>query len=307
MKQIYLIHAHNHLALLNYLINWLSGPQTLVYVNIDKKSSLDCSQIDAKARLIQKRVPIRWGAWSQCEATINSLRQINEEQAEYGHIIFLSGQDLPVYTTEYIARQLQPGKQYISCTHIDTDWPQARNRFRHFHRAEFTRWYIRRSGLPALAGKILYKSGYYLFNGLYRAFKGRWRKLPLNMEAYSGSQWWMLDRNCINYILEQTDRHPEIINFFRTTFCPDELFFQTMIMNSPFRDHVAPYLRYIDWANSPDGKSPKVLLRADFEEIKASGALFCRKADPEKSIDLINHIAALNNQTPFTEHKNAGK
>jgi len=299
LKQIYLIHAHNHLDLLNYLINWLSSPQTLVYVNIDQQSSLDCSKIDAKARLIKKRIPIRWGAWSQCEATLNSLRQINEEQTEYGHIIFLSGQDLPVYTREYIALQLQPGKQYIDCTPIDTGWPQARNRFRHFHRPELTRLYIRRSGITAIAGKVLYKSGYYLFNGLYRALKGRWRKLPLNMEAYGGSQWWMLDRNCIHYILEQTEQHPEIINFFRSTFCSDELFFQTLVMNSPFRGQVSPHLRYIDWVDSPDGKSPKVLLRSDFDKIKTSGALFCRKADPEKSIELINHIAAINNLAPF--------
>ncbi|RYD96951.1 MAG: hypothetical protein EOP54_12325 [Sphingobacteriales bacterium] len=300
MKQIYLIHSHNHLAFLNYLINWLSSPQTLVYVNIDKKSSLDCSQINPKARLIKKRVSINWGAWSQCEATLNSLRQINAEQAAYGHIIFLSGQDLPVYTTEYIAGQLQPGKQYINCTPINTDWPQAKNRFRHFHWAELSRLYIRRPGFAGFAGKVVYKSGYYLFNGLYRAVKGRWRTLPLNMEAYGGSQWWMLERNCINYILEHIDRHPELISFFRTTFCSDELFFQTLIMNSPFRDQVAPYLRYIDWANSPDGKSPKVLLRSDYEAIKASGALLCRKTDPEKSLELINHIAATNSQPPFS-------
>lgn len=300
MKQIYLIHAHNHLALLNYLINWLSSPQTVVYVNIDKKSGLDCSKIDSRARLIKKRIPIRWGAWSQCEATINSLRQIQEEQTDYGHITFLSGQDLPVYAMEYIARQLQAGKQYINCTHVATGWPQARNRFRHFHRAEWKSLYMRRSGITGFAGKVLYKSGYYLVNGLYRALKGRWRKLPLDMEAYGGSQWWMLDRNCINYILEQIDRNPEIIRFFQTTFCPDELFFQTLVMNSPLRDHIVPYLRYIDWDGSPDGKSPKVLLHSDYDKIKASGALFCRKADPEKSIELINHIAAMNNQAPFT-------
>jgi len=299
LKQIYLIHAHNHLAFLNYLINWLSGPQTLVYVNIDKKSGLDCSQIDPKARQIKKRVPINWGAWSQCEATLNSLRQIKEEQAEYGHVIFLSGQDLPVYPTEYIAGQLQAGHQYINCTDINADWPQAKNRYRHFHQAELSRLYIRRPGLAGFAGKVFYKSGYYLFNGLYRALKGRWRSMPFNMKAYGGSQWWMLERNCINYILEQTEQHPELIRFFRTTFCSDELFFQTMIMNSPFRDQVVPYLRYIDWTNSPDGKSPKVLSDSDYEAIKASGALFCRKTDPVKSLKLINHIAATNGQALF--------
>ncbi|MNS21783.1 Core-2/I-Branching enzyme [compost metagenome] len=299
MKQIYLIHAHNHLEYLNYLIDCLSGPQSVVYVNIDKKSAIDCHKINPKAVQVKERVSINWGGWSQCEATINSLRQINAEQAQYGHIIFLSGQDLPVYTTAEIARRLQAGQQYIDYNSIDEDWPEVKKRVGHFHRSELTRLYIRRKGLAGLAGKVLYKSVYYLVNGAYRIFKGRWRVLPLGLKAYGGSQWWMLDQDCINYILHYIDQHPELIRFFRTTFCADELFFQTIILNSAFRDQVKPILRYIDWANSPDGKSPKVLDQEDYEAIKTSGALLCRKVDPVKSLALINHMAHENNWPRF--------
>ncbi|MNL60660.1 hypothetical protein D3C87_1844940 [compost metagenome] len=109
----------------------------------------------------------------------------------------------------------------------------------------------------------------------------------------------MLDQDCINYILHYIDQHPELIRFFRTTFCADELFFQTIILNSAFRDQVKPILRYIDWANSPDGKSPKVLDQEDYEAIKTSGALLCRKVDPVKSLALINHMAHENNWPRF--------
>ena len=118
--------------------------------------------------------------------------------------------------------------------------------------------------------------------------------MPLGLKAYGGSQWWMLDQACINYILDYIDQHPELIRFFRSVFCADELFFHTIVMNSTFREQVQPMLRYIDWANSPDGKSPKVLDHTDYDLIKTSGALLCRKVDPVKSIQLINQIASEN-------------
>lgn len=299
MKQIYLIHAYHHLEYLNYLIGILSGIESVVYVNIDKKSTLDCSKIDHRAIQVRERVSINWGGWSQCAATLNSLRQIHAEQPEYGHVIFISGQDLPVYATAAIAEQLQKGTQYIDCKSIDEDWPQAKKRLQHFHLSELTRIYVRRKGLAGIAGRVLYRGGYYLANYTLRLVKGGWRKLPLGLKAYGGSQWWMLDQACVQHILEYTGKHPELISFFRKTFCSDELFFHTIIMNSPFRGQVAPMRRYTDWANSPDGKSPKVLGIEDYEAIKASGDLICRKVDPVKSLELINRMAEENGFPTF--------
>ena len=53
--------------------------------------------------------------------------------------------------------------------------------------------------------------------------------------------------------------NPDYVRFFEHVFVPDELFFQTIIMNSPLRDTVEnDDLRYLDWSREP---APAVFTR----------------------------------------------
>lgn len=58
---------------------------------------------------------------------------------------------------------------------------------------------------------------------------------------------------------------------------PDESFFQTLVMNSPYKDKRVDYLHYVDW--SEDKSSPKILTMKDIEKLKHSGKLMARKFD----------------------------
>jgi hypothetical protein len=58
---------------------------------------------------------------------------------------------------------------------------------------------------------------------------------------------------------------------------PDELFFQTIVLHSPFADTVVnDNLRYIDWSRRP---APAILHAQDFPSLIGSGKLFARKFD----------------------------
>jgi len=74
------------------------------------------------------------------------------------------------------------------------------------------------------------------------------------------------------------------------TFCPEELYFQTVIMNSKYAKNVSNNnLRYIDWNPSRVGKdstSPAILDLNDLEKIKNSNMLFARKFDTPNSDEL---------------------
>ena len=72
-------------------------------------------------------------------------------------------------------------------------------------------------------------------------------------------------------------RHPEYIRFYRNVNCPDECFFQTLVMNSSYKDKREDYLHYVDW--SEGGNSPKILTIDDYEELKASDKFMARKFD----------------------------
>lgn len=89
-------------------------------------------------------------------------------------------------------------------------------------------------------------------------------------------------------MLEYAGSHSAFTNFFKRTLVPDELFFHSIIMNSPFSNNVVnDCLRFIDWDVSKD--RPHTLLSNDFDRLMQSPALFARKFDNE-SQDLARKI-----------------
>ena len=70
------------------------------------------------------------------------------------------------------------------------------------------------------------------------------------------------------------------------TNCPDESFFQTLLMNSPYSNTQKDYLHYIDWSQNQN--SPKDLSLDDYSLIKNSSKLFARKINENyELIDLL--------------------
>lgn len=81
---------------------------------------------------------------------------------------------------------------------------------------------------------------------------------------------------------------------FDLRFCeiPEELFLQTIIMNSSYRELVQPdNLCYSLWEEK-NGSIPAILDADDYEQIKDSGAYFCRKTDSIVSKGLIELLDA---------------
>lgn len=111
------------------------------------------------------------------------------------------------------------------------------------------------------------------------------------MRLYSGSQWWTLSLDCMNYLLDQIREHPAISRFFKFTWGPDEFIFQTLLMNSPYREAVTGYdLHYIDW--SAGKEHPKNLGADDIDKMMASPLLLARKFDINKDPDVLDLIDA---------------
>lgn len=74
------------------------------------------------------------------------------------------------------------------------------------------------------------------------------------------------------------------------TTCGEEIFFQTILLNSSFKNNIVNnHLRYMDW-NAPTGTLPKILSADDFEKIYKKDFLFCRKVDSTISKALMDEI-----------------
>jgi hypothetical protein len=73
------------------------------------------------------------------------------------------------------------------------------------------------------------------------------------------------------------ESRPDVVDFFRHVDIPDEVFFQTVLMNSELAGSVVnDNLRYIDWTR---GARPALLEARDLPALRASPKLFARKFD----------------------------
>lgn len=116
-----------------------------------------------------------------------------------------------------------------------------------------------------------------LTGGWNRTFSIFRRKALDNVKFYSGSSWICLSGEMEDWMENYLKAHPEYIRFYRNVICPDENFFQTLIMNSPNKGKREDYLHYVDW--SEGGNRPKTLTSADYEQLKACDKLMARKFD----------------------------
>lgn len=92
----------------------------------------------------------------------------------------------------------------------------------------------------------------------------------------------------VQWIYNFLDEHPEYIKLFKHSLCPDECFFQTLVMNSPFASSVKPYLHYIKWEKGKS--SPRILTESDYQEIVDSSKLMARKFDIDVDKEIINKL-----------------
>lgn len=99
----------------------------------------------------------------------------------------------------------------------------------------------------------------------------------LQIEFYFGSQWWALTGETVEWIINYLGQHEDYYIFYKNTVCPDESFFQTLVMMSPYADENTDYLTYLHFqkgANSPD-----ILTEDDLQRAKESKYLVMRKVD----------------------------
>jgi len=279
--QVFLIQAHKDLGQLNALVEQLRDDDFLVYVNLDRKCALDPAAVHPAARLVADRVDVHWGTFSQVQAVLNSLKQIVAEVPDFDKVIFLSAQDFPLLSNARLKEALarHADHELLDTVAIGTEPGQwaAGFRYQYFYRDD---------------GPQLLRTACRIANRAMRA-TGITRRLPGGMRPYGGSSWWALSRPCVRDILARVARAPGLVRFFRRCACPDEMFFQTLVMNSPFAPRVlGQNFRYVQWPEH-GARNPKILDEDDFERIAASHAHFCRKIDSEASAALLPRLLAL--------------
>ena len=277
MKLAVLIQCHKCPEQINRLLDVMKSDEVDFYIHVDRKSDI-ADEIEKRADVHflppERRVDVMWGGFSQVEATLNLLDEALITGG-YDYYFLISGQDFPVRPIRELIEFLENdnGANYVDlfpslnnglCKQNNLD---KRNQIvygdRIMGRGKFAR------SMRRLWGAVT--GGYGRTFGIFR------RKNVLNLKFYFGSQWWCLSKDFVEYATEYLAKTPQYAEFFRKASCPDESFFQTLLMNSSYSDTRKEYLHFIRWE---EGKSsPENLTLSDFDEAIASGKFMSRKID----------------------------
>ena len=269
-KNCILILAHKNHNQIMRLINHLKTDFDL-YVHIDKRNKLNIKSFDNVN--IYKKYKVYHGGVSQVITTLFLLKEAAKNN--YDRYIFISAQDVPLKTNKEIVDffDTNKNKEYISYENIENS--------------------------EAIYKEMSFRINAYNFGKLYRKLLSRkFRELISNFppikritpkNIYYGSSWWNLTNNAIQYILDYIEQNPNYLKRFNYTWGSDEFFFQSILLNSKFKDNcVNDCLRYLVW----NGGTPFNLEMKDYDDIKnnINDNLFARKFDENIDNDIIDKL-----------------
>lgn len=225
MKVTFLLLAHQHPRIIQRLMTSLTAAGHSVVVHYDQNASdadfesLKEAFAEAPDVRFSKRVRVGWGHWTIIAAVLECVDTIKEAGWTPDYVYHVSGSDYPIRPASELNAFLtrNAGKNFIEGVPADTTmWvkggPQKeRYQFRHYFS-----WRDRQR----LSQTTM---------RLQRALRLN-RRFVGGLTPYIGSQWWLLTWQTLQTVLE-FGRRPDVVNFFKTTLIPDELYFQTLVYN----------------------------------------------------------------------------
>lgn len=282
MQFAYIISAYKYPQQLIRLIQRLNTPSASFFVHVDRKTDDGIYReiVHALSRrpnvIFLKRHKCEWGNFGHVSATLEGITEIFRTGTSFDYAILLTGQDYPIKSTRHIAAffEKHKGKLFLEFSPLPTEVWKNRGIVGGIERIEAWHW-------------RLFNRHIYFPPGRNFPIK---RQFPKGFRPFGGSSYWCLPRECIEYIYDLTTQNRAFVDFFKYVDVPDEIFFQTIILNSRFeRMAVNDNLRYIDWQDL-DAGSPAILRKSDFARLVSSPKLFARKFDATIDADVLDRI-----------------
>ncbi|MEJ5219688.1 DUF5928 domain-containing protein [Cognatishimia sp. D5M38] len=217
--------------------------------------------------LVRRRVKCGWGEWSLVEATLRAVRAALDAFPKATHFYMLSGDCMPIKTSEYIQEFLaeQDADFIESHDFFESDWiktgmKEDRLIYRHF---------VNERGRKDL---------FYRLYNLQKRF-GMSREIPKDIQVHIGSQWWCLRRPTMEKLMDLVRERRDLVRFFKFTWIPDETFFQTLIRlvvpAEEIESRTLTFLMFTDYG------MPLVFYNDHYDMLINQNFLFARKISPE--------------------------
>lgn len=219
--------------------------------------------IDNPSVTYAKRIKCGWGEWSLVEASINAIIAAEDAFPAATHFYMVSGDCMAIKPANYAHRYLtENNKDFIECEEFfESDWikvglKEERLIYRHWFNERTQKW------LFYTSLNIQQKLGIK-------------RSVPNDIEMRIGSQWWCLRRKTIEAILDFIKNRKDVMKFFKTTWIPDETFFQTLVCHLVPKENIDN--RTLTFLMFSDYGMPVTFFNDQYDLLLSQDHLFARK------------------------------
>jgi len=215
----------------------------------------------------RRRVRCGWGEWSLVQATILAVQAAVSAFPRATHFFMVSGDCMAIKSAVYAHRFLdERDADYIeSFDFFESDWiktgiKEERLIYRHFFNERTQK-----------------KVFYWMLDAQRRL--GLKRRIPADLQVMIGSQWWCLRRRTVEAVLAFARARPDVVRFFRTSWIPDETYFQTLVRHLvPEQEIVSRTLTFLMFS---DYGMPVNFYNDQYDLLLTQDALFARKISPD--------------------------
>ena len=281
MKQAILITAYKDFDQLCLLVDFFDQDFN-IYIHVDKKSTIPedlKSELTGKknVKYLRQDYKVNWGGVNHLKSYLK-LAEISLHDVDNAFFHLISGQDYPIKNLKYFKRLAGENKDnikdYLAFRKMPKpDWHQGgMDRLEYYNLYDFfdarKKW---RKKIIQFLVDLQKKTGF---------------KRPINRfpgQLYGGSTYWSLSRATLQYVIDYTRNNKHFSDGFKYTFCAEEIYFQTVILNSVRSGNVVNNnQRYVDWKTQRGG-NPAFLDEGDFEMLMESNKIFARKIDGKRN------------------------
>lgn len=213
------------------------------------------------------RLKCGWGEWSLVAASLLAAEAALAAFPTATHFYMLSGDCMAIKSSRFAHDYLDAADlDYIeSVDFLESDWiktglKEDRLIYRHvFNERLQKKWFYRSLDIQKRLGLS--------------------RKIPADIRVMIGSQWWCLRRRTLEKVLDFGRRRKDVMRFFKTTWIPDETFFQTLVRHlvpsQEIRSRTLTFLMFSDYG------MPVTFHNDHHDLLVAQDYLFARKISAE--------------------------
>lgn len=289
MRKAFIVLAHQLPEQLNlFLSQLIEMPNTEVFIHVNKNNENLKQDIikDSRIHISNNNIQIIWGSDSILKALIIMLKEVMTSSNSFDYIFLCSGQDLIVRNgiDEYLEKH--NGEVFI-------DGYKDNRRERAFLLYKWPDKYRKLMDSRLNPNKIIRRARIELFKTGIPISKKKIKYNTDNVEFYRNWFWCVIPTEVAQYILQFISENPDFWGIYENALVPEEGFFSTIIMNSPFANRI----KYINGRSSSltyDGPRNNghsaVIHMDDIDNIEKSNKFFARKFDYRVDKEVVEYF-----------------